>query len=106
MLIEGISNQNLVLATIIHPAGDIAELLLKEGFAWCVDCSMAVVNSGKETLRAAEKEAMEKRLGKWKDYRPTNTALSLHVSSRSFSEKVIEVVNADALVVKKEKGQY
>ena len=65
---------------------------------------MAVVTSGKERRRAAEREAKEKRLRKWKDYRPTNTALSLPVSSRSFSGRAIEVVNADALVVKKEQG--
>ena len=96
LLIEGISNQNLVLATVIHPAGDIAKLLLKEGFAWCVNWSMAVVTSGKERLRAAEREAKDKRLRKWKDYQPTNTALSLPMSSRNFSGKVVE---------KTEKGQ-
>ena len=36
-------------------AGNIAELLLKEGFAWCVDWSMAMVTKEKEKLRAAEK---------------------------------------------------
>ena len=38
-------------------AGNIAELLLKEGFARCVDWSMAFVSKPKEreVLRAAEK---------------------------------------------------
>ena len=36
-------------------AGNIAELLVKEGFARCVDWSMAFVTRGKERLRAAEK---------------------------------------------------
>lgn len=35
--------------------GNIAEALLKEGFARCVDWSMAVVTAGAEKYRAAEK---------------------------------------------------
>ena len=41
---------------VIFPqAGNIAELLVKEGFARCVDWSMAFVTKGKEKLRAAER---------------------------------------------------
>ena len=36
-------------------AGNIAELLVKEGFARCVDWSMAFVTKGRDRLRAAEK---------------------------------------------------
>ena len=36
-------------------AGNIAELLVKEGFARCVDWSMAFVTQGRDKLRAAEK---------------------------------------------------
>lgn len=36
-------------------AGNISELLLREGFARCVDWSMAVLTKGHEKLRAAEK---------------------------------------------------
>lgn len=36
-------------------AGNIAELLLREGFARCVDWSMAVLSKGHDKLRAAEK---------------------------------------------------
>ena len=35
--------------------GNIGELLLKEGFARCVDWSMGVVSTGPEKLRGAEK---------------------------------------------------
>ena len=35
--------------------GNITELLLKEGFARCVDWSMAVYTQGADKLRAAEK---------------------------------------------------
>ena len=35
--------------------GSIAERLLREGFARCVDWSMAMVSKNKDKLRAAEK---------------------------------------------------
>lgn len=35
--------------------GNITELLLKEGFARCVDWSIAVYTRGAEKLRAAER---------------------------------------------------
>ena len=48
------SNQNF-LGTVIHPAGNIAELLLKEGFSKCVDWSMGVLTCGHEKYRQAER---------------------------------------------------
>lgn len=98
LLLEGVSNQ-LVLATVIHPAGSIAELLLKEGFARCVDWSMAVVSSGRDKLRATERQAKEQHLRIWKDYQPSK-GVAIPIKSKEFSGKVVEVVNADALVVK------
>lgn len=50
--------------------GNIAELLLLEGFARCVDWSIVHIKSGAEKLRAAEKLAKEKRLRLWKDWQP------------------------------------
>ena len=52
--------------------GDIAELLLREGFARCVDWSIAHSHAGAETLRAAERTAKEKKLRIWKDYKPAS----------------------------------
>lgn len=98
VLLEGVSNQ-LALGTILHPAGNISELLLKEGFARCVDWSMAVVTTGREKLRAAEKGSKEQHLRIWKDYQPSTTA-AIPKEAKNFTGKVIEIVNADALVVK------
>ena len=39
---------------------------MKEGFAKCVDWTMKVVMEGRERLRAAEKEAKEKKKRIWK----------------------------------------
>lgn len=56
--------------------GNIAELLLKEGFARCVDWSMAFMKSGADKLRSAEREAKEKRLRLWKDYQSNTPQVS------------------------------
>ena len=47
--------QNLICACLIFQNGNITELLLKEGFARCVDWSIAVYTRGAEKLRAAER---------------------------------------------------
>ena len=44
-----------VSLSLFSQAGNIAELLLQEGFAWCVDWSMSMVTNDKDKLRAAEK---------------------------------------------------
>lgn len=53
---------------LILQKGNIAEALLKEGFARCIDWSMAFMKSGADKLRAAEKLAKEGRIRLWKDY--------------------------------------
>ncbi|XP_062586352.1 staphylococcal nuclease domain-containing protein 1-like [Saccostrea cucullata] len=103
IILEGVSNQNL-LGTVLHPNGNIAELLLREGFARCVDWSMGVVTQGADKLRAAEKVAKEKKVRLWKDYSPSGPTVD--IKDKSFSGKVVEVVNGDALVVKTEKNQF
>lgn len=101
IVLEGVSNQNF-LGSIIHPAGNIAELLLREGFGRCVDWSMAVLTKGHDKLRAAEKFAREKRLRIWKDYVPS--APTVPIQNKEFTGKVVECVNADALVIRNADG--
>uniref|UniRef100_UPI0035900AFC staphylococcal nuclease domain-containing protein 1-like n=1 Tax=Myxine glutinosa TaxID=7769 RepID=UPI0035900AFC len=102
IVLEGVSNQNL-LGTIMHPNGNITELLLKEGFARCVDWSMGVYTQGAEKLRAAEREAKERKLRLWKDYVPPTC--NLGGKERQFTAKVVQIVNADAIVVKTNDGE-
>lgn len=101
VVLESVNNQNFV-GSVIHPAGNIAELLLKDGFAKCIDWSMGFVTGGAEKLRAAEKEAKEKKLRLWKDYTAsaaTGAAL-LKGKDKEFTATVIECVNGDALNVR------
>lgn len=103
IILESCHNQN-VLGTILHPNGNITELLLKEGFARCVDWSIAVYTRGAEKLRAAERFAKERRLRIWRDYvAPT---ANLDQKDKQFVAKVMQVLNADAIVVKLNSGDY
>lgn len=45
VVLESVNNNNFV-GTLLHPQGNIAEALLKQGFARCVDWSLAVMKSG------------------------------------------------------------
>uniref|UniRef100_A0A8D1UC48 Staphylococcal nuclease domain-containing protein n=2 Tax=Sus scrofa TaxID=9823 RepID=A0A8D1UC48_PIG len=103
IILESCHNQN-ILGTILHPNGNITELLLKDGFARCVDWSIAVYTRGAEKLRAAERFAKDRRLRIWRDYvAPT---ANLDQKDKQFVAKVMQVLNADAIVVKLNSGDY
>lgn len=95
--LESINNSNFV-GTIIFPKGSIAEALLREGFAKCVEWSMPYVKEGVDRLRAAEKHAKTNRLRLWKDYQAPTAAFSS--KDKDISGTVVEVYNGDAILVK------
>merc|ERR1719419_140692 len=102
VILEGVNNNNLV-GSVIHPNGNIAELLLKEGFARCVDWSMGMVSGGPEKLRAAEKVAKDRRVRIWKDYAPSGPQIDS--KDKNFVGTVSEIVSADTLIVKTQSGE-
>jgi staphylococcal nuclease domain-containing protein 1 len=68
VILDGVNNQNLV-GTLLHPNGNIALHLLKEGLAKCVDWSLTLLQQGwREKYRATEKYAKDNRLRIWKNY--------------------------------------
>ena len=50
IILESVNNKNFV-GSVIHPNGNIAEALLTEGYAKCVDWSLACVTGGPEKYR-------------------------------------------------------
>uniref|UniRef100_A0A914I7I6 Staphylococcal nuclease domain-containing protein n=1 Tax=Globodera rostochiensis TaxID=31243 RepID=A0A914I7I6_GLORO len=99
VLMETTANQSFI-GTVLHPRGNIAEFLLKEGLAKCVDWSMAVVTGGGEKLREAERFAKEKRLRLWRSFTgPTSTA------KNAFNARVTEIGLVDSLSVLKDNGE-
>jgi len=105
IVLESVNNQNFV-GSIMHPNGNIAELLLKEGFARCIDWSMGFVSGGAEPLRSSEKFAKEKKLRLWKDFQSNSLSgvAALKGKDKEFIGVVVECINADALSVKQLDG--
>ncbi|KAJ2954463.1 hypothetical protein O0L34_g2739 [Tuta absoluta] len=101
VILESVNNNNFV-GTILHPQGNIAEALLRQGFARCVDWSLAVMKSGASTLRAAERAAKDQKLRIWTNY--VSNAPIIAAKDKEFTATVLEVVNGDALVVKLPNG--
>lgn len=102
IVLESVNNNNFV-GTILHPKGNIAELLLKEGLARCVDWSIAFMKSGADRLRAAEKKAKESRVRLWKDWQSTTPQIT--GKEKEYTGTVVEVINGDALMIKLPNGQ-
>ncbi|KAI4470620.1 ebna2 binding protein [Holotrichia oblita] len=102
IILESVNNNNFV-GTILHPKGNIAEILLKEGLARCVDWSIAFMKSGADRLRAAERKAKDARLRLWKDWQ--SNAPQITGKEKEFTGTVIEVINGDALYIKLASGQ-
>ncbi|CAF0800526.1 unnamed protein product [Rotaria sordida] len=118
VILDGVNNQNLV-GTLLHPNGNIALHLLKEGLAKCVDWSLTLLQQGwREKYRATEKYAKDNRLKIWKNYVPqpghadnennlssdTNSTASNGKPSdptlKGYQAKVLEVINGDALTIR------
>lgn len=120
VILDGVNNQNLV-GTLLHPNGNIALHLLKEGLAKCVDWSLTLLQQGwREKYRATEKYAKDNRLRIWKNYvaQPGHTDNENNTGSESsgagasangklndpslkgYQAKVLEVINGDALTIR------
>lgn len=88
------ANNNSFVGTVSHPQGNIAESLLKEGFAKCLPS----IKTGATQLRTAEKQAKQNKLRIWKDWQ--NTEPTVSPKDRDFQATVVEIINGDAMNVK------
>ena len=97
------SNNKTFVGSVIHPNGNIAEALLREGLGKTVDWSMACVTGGPAKYRQAETAAKEKKIRLWRNYEPSGVIISAR--DKEFTGKVLEIVNGDAIMVKKNKTE-
>ncbi len=70
--IETVTNQTF-LATIMHPTGNIAEFLLREGLASCMEWRLTSLTpevANADTYRKIEQEAKDRRVNLWTNYQP------------------------------------
>ena len=100
LILEGISNQNF-MGSVIHPRGNIAEFLLKEGYAKCVEWSLGLASGGAQAFRDAERYAKERKLRLWKGY----TGPAQPVDRKAISGKVVELGLVDNMTVRLDNGQ-
>ncbi|GMT14304.1 hypothetical protein PFISCL1PPCAC_5601 [Pristionchus fissidentatus] len=101
IVLESVSNNNFV-GSVLHPKGNIAEALLREGFAKCVDWSIGLCTGGAENLRAAETLAKNNRKRIWASYKPSAGALA---EKKKFEAKVIEIVLNDSMIIARDNGE-
>ena len=96
--ILGVSPNNLLVGEVRHPVGNIAEFLLQEGLARCVDHHSTWLGAEMAKLRQAERQAKERQLGMFKS----------HVAPRqggSQSEATVSrVFSADTLFIRNKAG--
>ncbi|KAK5111721.1 hypothetical protein LTR85_011766 [Meristemomyces frigidus] len=94
----GVSPSNLLVGEVRHPVGNIAEFLLKEGLARCVDHHSTWLGAEMGKLRQAERHAKENQLGLFKS----------HVAQRSAAGEteaiVSRVFSADTLYIRNKAG--
>ncbi|KAG2208754.1 hypothetical protein INT47_007853 [Mucor saturninus] len=102
VILEGVSQsggQNFI-GSVQHPAGNIAELLLSQGLAKCVDWSITMATCGPAPLRQAEKSAKEKKLRIWRDF----VAKKVDTNATEFDATVVRIVTGDTIIVKTKAG--
>ena len=95
--IVGASPQGQLVATVIHPRGNIAEFLLQDGLARCNDFHSTMLGEKMAALRAAEKQAQSKKLRLHKH----------HVAKAEGGNQdmtVSKVISADTILVRNKTG--
>lgn len=97
--IVGASPQGQLVAAIIHPVGNIAEYLLKDGLARCNDFHSTMLGGDMATLRAAEKEAQAKRLRMHENHVVKETG------GQEADATVTKIIGADTVFIRKKTGE-
>lgn len=95
----GTTPQHQLIAVVRHPNGNIAEFILKDGFARCFDHHSTMLGSDMASLRQAETYAKEHRLGLFKSH--VGRAAG---SSDGVDATVSRVQSADTLYVRIKSG--
>ena len=95
----GLSPQNQLVSTIVHPSGLIAKALLEAGLARCVDFHSTLLGPDMATLRQAEKVGQSAKRGLFKDHVAKSSA-----QGGNLEAQVTRVVSADVIMVRNRSG--
>ncbi|ORZ36054.1 hypothetical protein BCR44DRAFT_89389 [Catenaria anguillulae PL171] len=95
----GTNASGAVLASVQHPAGNIAHFLLRDGLAKVHDWTVGVVTGGASPLRAAELHAKKQGLGVWAGHVDSSLSSS-SASTKRFQAQIIRILGPELLLVK------
>lgn len=98
VLILGASPQGQLVGAVLHPNGNVAELLLQEGLARCNDFHSTMLGDKMAVLRAAEREAQVNKRRMHKN----------HVAKADAKEAemtVSKIIGADTIIVRNKTGE-
>ena len=98
IVMQGLDRMGNILGTVLHPKGNVAIEILKEGLARVADKSLAFV-TGATALEMRKAEASAKAMRKfiWENY--TTFAPSIEDGARIFEGVCVEIVSGDTIVV-------
>ena len=100
--LEGVTGNGGFLASVIHPVGNIALFLLKDGYAKIADWSIGNVSTEREKYRGAETAAKQARARVWASYTPSEGTVGVN---ENFTGVVEEIASVDTLVISTGKGE-
>jgi len=96
--IVGASPQAQLVGAVLHPRGNIAELLLKEGLARCNDFHSTMLGGDMASLRAAEKEAQAARRRLHKGF------VAKSADNKELDATVTKIIGADTIIIRNKAG--
>lgn len=98
----GVTPQGQLIATVLHPNGNIAKFLLEEGLARCHDLHAPLLGADMATFRRAEKAAKDARKGLF-----TGLVAPKGPAGGAVDQDYIvsRVLNADTLFLRNKAGQ-
>jgi staphylococcal nuclease domain-containing protein 1 len=97
--ILGISPNQLLVGEVRHPVGNIAEFLLTQGLARCVDHHSTWLGAEMGKLRQAERTARERQQGLF-----ANNAAPKKTASGEIEAVVSRIFSADTLYIRNKNG--
>ncbi|OJJ48399.1 hypothetical protein ASPZODRAFT_165280 [Penicilliopsis zonata CBS 506.65] len=99
----GVTPQGQLIATVLHPNGNIAQFLLEAGLARCFDHHSALLGGDMATLRHAEKSAKDGRKGLFTGLVAASSKGGPAGADADYL--VSRVLNADTLFIRNKAGQ-
>ncbi|KAJ5223643.1 hypothetical protein N7468_008185 [Penicillium chermesinum] len=96
----GVTPQGQLIATVLHPNGNIARFLLEQGLARCHDHHSTLLGGDMAGLRQAERSAKDARKGIF-----TNLAVPRATGAAAADYTVTRVLNADTIFIRNKAGQ-